>query len=428
MKFADRLVGKGIDTFVVVKLITLNLAWMVVLVVPMAVLVSTLMAFGGLSQNNEIAVMKASGISIYKMIMPPLLASLVVTYLLIVFNNDVLPDANHENKLLMHDISRKKPTLSLQPNVFSLDINSYALLARKVDPNSNDIFGLTIYDYRDQSNINIVTAKEGEIYFSKDQSKLIMDLKDGEIHEADVSATGMYRKIEFEKHRIMIDGTQFAFQETTQGQRRGDRELSASDMMDRVDSIKQSQVTYAGHLEREAHTVFYGDSLVQDRINKNFIPSKTYLYSKALDRIKSARNVMVAARMRIEFSDREINRYWVEIHKKYSIPFACVVFVLLGAPLGIMTRKGGFGVAASISLLFFLIYWAFLIGGEKLADRGIITPFWGMWAANILIGIAGVLLVVKSVREMVVIDFSFFQKLIPKQFRSTGSQRVYEDC
>jgi lipopolysaccharide export system permease protein len=83
-----------------------------------------------------------------------------------------------------------------------------------------------------------------------------------------------------------------------------------------------------------------------------------------------------------------------------------------------MVKKGGFGIAASISLFFFLIYWAFLIGGEKLSERGFFSPFWGMWTANILLGIAGVLLIIKSVKETVTINFSFLKKIIPKQFRS----------
>jgi lipopolysaccharide export system permease protein len=92
-----------------------------------------------------------------------------------------------------------------------------------------------------------------------------------------------------------------------------------------------------------------------------------------------------------------------------------------------MVRKGGFGVAASISLFFFLVYWAFLIGGEKLADRNIITPFFGMWAANILIGIMGILLTIKMVRDTVTLKFDFLKKLIPKTWRQEEPEGNDED-
>jgi lipopolysaccharide export system permease protein len=86
----------------------------------------------------------------------------------------------------------------------------------------------------------------------------------------------------------------------------------------------------------------------------------------------------------------------VEIYKKYSIPFACIVFALIGAPLGYKVRRGGFGIAAGLSLFFFLVYWASLIGGEKLADRGFLSPFLGMWLVNIILGIFGLYLMLKS--------------------------------
>ncbi|MGE5439618.1 MAG: LptF/LptG family permease, partial [Bacteroidota bacterium] len=112
-KFADRLVGKGLGFWIITKLIAYNLAWMVVLVVPMSILVATLMAYGNMSHNNEIAIMKASGVSVYKMIMPPFILSIIIGFLLVEFNNKIYPDANHAARILIQDISNKKPTLSL---------------------------------------------------------------------------------------------------------------------------------------------------------------------------------------------------------------------------------------------------------------------------------------------------------------------------
>ncbi|RPI65716.1 MAG: YjgP/YjgQ family permease, partial [Ignavibacteriales bacterium] len=217
MKFADRLVGKGLDTFLVIQLIVYNLAWMVVLVVPMAVLVSSLMAFGSMSQNNEITIIKSSGTSLYRMMLAPFLASIVVGYLLVLFNNDVLPDANHQAKVLMQDISRKKPTLSLEPGVFSQEVSNYAILVRGVDQTSNRITGVVIYDYTEPRKINVVTAEKGNIYFSGDQRKLIMDLESGEIHESQAGKTNLYRKLIFNNHRITMDAEQFSFQQSAPG-------------------------------------------------------------------------------------------------------------------------------------------------------------------------------------------------------------------
>ncbi|HET53981.1 MAG TPA: LptF/LptG family permease, partial [Ignavibacteria bacterium] len=140
---------------------------------------------------------------------------------------------------------------------------------------------------------------------------------------------------------------------------------------------------------------------------------------------RNAENNIKASVYRIEANLKSINRFWVEIHKKYSLPFACIVFLLIGAPFGTMVRKGGFGMAAGVSLFFFLIYWAFLIGGEKLADRGFFSPFWGMWSGNIVFGIFGIYLTIKAAKERVTLNFEFFNKFLPKQMHSikTGNDQ-----
>jgi lipopolysaccharide export system permease protein len=418
MKFADRLVGKGLDTWILTKLIVFNLSWMLVLVVPMATLVATLMAFGNLSQNNEITIMKSSGASLYKMMIAPFITSIVVAYLLFVFNNDVLPDANHQAKILMGDISRKKPTLSLEPGFFSQEVSNYAILVREIDEKKNKLSQVVIYDYTNPSKINVVTAREGFIYFSPDQSKLLMDLKDGEIHESDVKSSGMYRKIVFEKHRIAMNANQFSLQQSASGIR-GERELSINAMEVIVDSLNKQRAKYVNGLQKETNRYFFMDSTSKKTIPTLITPQTDKLiYVRVLDKIKSAKNVVLSNYRRVEWSDREIEKYEVEIYKKYALPVACIVFVLIGAPLGIMVRKGGFGAAASISLAFFLLYWAFLIGGEKLAERDVFSPFIGMWAANILLFVMGILLTIKTNKETVTIQFTFLKKLIPKKLRN----------
>lgn len=172
MKFADRLVGKGLDTWLLIKLVVFNLSWMLVLVIPMATLVATLMAYGNFSQNNEITILKSSGVSLYKMMKAPFLASILLAFLLFLFNDQVLPDANHQARILMSDISQQKPTLSLEPGFFSQEVSRYAILVRAINSKTNELSGITIYDYTTPSKINVVTATKGKIYFTADQKIL----------------------------------------------------------------------------------------------------------------------------------------------------------------------------------------------------------------------------------------------------------------
>lgn len=421
MKFIDQLVGKGLTAWIIIELIALNLAWMVVLAVPMSVLVATLMAFGDLSSRNEITAMKASGMSIYRMMAPVVLASIVVMYLLILFNNQVLPEANHQAKTLTIDIRRTKPTLNLVAGLFSQDIAGYSILVRKTFEKTNDLEGITLYDYTNPNSNIVITAERGTISFSPDYRKLIMDLQNGEIHELDLLKMTSYRRLQFQNHRIAMDVEGFDFARSAEGTiSRGDRELSAAAMVTIVDSLGRELHRMEENVQRlvsqDMEHVLHGTKNPQapGGMRPRLEPPTTSALNSARLMNSSVTNSLIG----IEMLDKQIDQYLVEIHKKYSIPAACVVFILIGAPLGIMARKGGFGVAATLSLGFFVLYWACLKGGENLADRDITSPFLGMWIANIALGIVGMYLTYRIGRETAIIRWDALQRFIPKRWQT----------
>jgi len=415
MKFMDQLVGKGLSAGVIVQVIVFNLAWMLVLAVPMSVLVATLMAFGGLSSANEITAMRASGVSLYRMIAPPFAASIVVGVLLVFFNNDVLPDMNLKAKVLSWDIYKKRPTLSIVPGLFSQDITGYTILVRKTFERTNELEGVTIFDHTRPDVHATITARRGEISFSPDYRKLIMDLYHGEIDEINAQTFTRYRSIKFQKHRIAMNAEGFDFQrsqETTFS--RGDRELSASAMQIKIDSLERLKKEMISRVESAIGQDI--DALL--KADPAPVPQPgTGATGSLMARMAGFRNTLQNQYYLLKEWDRNQREYMVEIHKKYAIPAACVIFILVGAPLGIMSRRGTFGVAASLSLGFFLLYWACLIGGEKLADRGFLHPWVGMWSANILLGLLGSYLTFRTARESLTIDWSRLRRFVPKSWR-----------
>ncbi|MBN8585656.1 MAG: LptF/LptG family permease [Ignavibacteria bacterium] len=400
-KYIDNLVGKGLSWWIITQLITLNLAWMVTLAGPMAVLIATLMAFGSLSSTNETTVMRASGLSPLKLILPVLFISGILCYGLILFNNKVLPEANHRTRVLMTDIQRTKPTFVIEAGKFTDDISGYNMLVKKTYENSNKLEGVFIIDNSNPVYSNTLTADSGQINFSGDYSKIILDLYNGEIHQIDKKKpNGSYRRIKFSKHIVSIDAQGFGFSSSDESAfSRGDRELSADSMRSIVNNIttsfetdKLQSAVQVQNLAIELTQVKYDTtSLDSNAANVNRIKVLSII-----NRYKGYKNKYVNQRSIERSNQKQIDMYLVEIYKKYSIPFACVVFVLIGAPLGMITRKGGFGVAAGMSLGFFLLYWACLIGGEKLADRELLSPFLSMWIANIILGSAGLYLVFRD--------------------------------
>ncbi len=412
IKALDQLVGKGLSLWIIFQLITFNLAWIVTLAAPMAVLVATLMAFGSMSSDNEITIMKASGLSLPKLMAPVLIASVILSYAMVRFNNDILPEANHKARVLLTDISKTKPTFILEAGKFSDDIGGFKILVKKTFENNNNLEDIYISDYSNPATRNVITAEKGDISFTSDFNHIVMNLSNGEIHQLNnLDYTNKYRVVKFDKHRIIMDAKGFGFQQSGDNAfSRGDRELSSFAMNQIVDSLKKSAATLSAQVFTRAYpdiialskykftdTVYKIPVAVlldkKDTANKNYsYDSLKMLYS----RIMTYRNDYKSQANIKKELEKQVDQYDVEIYKKYSIPFSCIVFALIGAPLGYRVRRGGFGIAAGLSLFFFLLYWASLIGGEKFADRALLSPMLGMWFANIVLGVFGLILMKKS--------------------------------
>ncbi|MCL4510953.1 MAG: LptF/LptG family permease [Bacteroidetes bacterium] len=420
MQSMDQIVGKGLSLIVITQLIVFNLAWIVVLAVPMSVLIAVLMAFGGLSSNNEVTAIKGSGVSLVRMIFPVFVASIGVFYLLVLFDNDVLPDANHMAKTIMIDINRKKPTFTIEPGQFSQEIDGYAILARKTVPNSTDLYGVTIFDFSNPQKFRTITAERGRVGFSPNLRQLIMLLSDGEIDEYDNNQVGLYQRIRFQHQQIVLRAEGFAFEKSSENEfQRGDRELSADSMRTIVSSMQKDAEILRTQLNNYMHGEIMG--LVKPPTNR-YVTSTTSdsaeVFLQAQSKISSSSAIARSLLASIDATEQQMYSYRVEIQKKYSIPFAAIVFVFLGAPLGMMSRRGNFGVSAGLSLFFFLIYWAFLIAGEKLADREMLSPFMAMWLANIVLGGFGLILTYRVSKEAVIINWDFFLRFVPKRWMS----------
>ncbi len=414
IEILNLIITRGLSVVTVLEVFALNLAWMLALSIPMAVLVATLMAFGRLSADNEVLALKANGVSLYKIVLPVILASILLTVGMIFFNNLVLPEANHKARLLMTDIQQKRPTLNIKEGVFLTDIPGYYILIKKVDPKSSDISGITIYEQKDRYFPRTILAERGKIEFSSDRNTLILTLYKGEVHEMDEAQLGQYRRLTFDKQILFFTdiGSQLV---RSSSDFRTDREMSASMMKKEVAKIKP-EITTQGKRLKELTKKAINEVLSPSSSGSSNLSAAQVVINSFKKQQELLREIQ-AVHFNLKDAKKRINSIWVEIHKKYSIPVACLVFVLLGAPLGIMAKRGGMVIALSLSLGFFILYWAFLIAGEELADRQIISAFWAMWSANFLMGAAGLFLFIKTYKEAKFISWNWLEKIIPRKFR-----------
>jgi lipopolysaccharide export system permease protein len=407
-KIVNHVLDKDLPVSVVLELIGLNLAWMVALSVPMSVLVATLMAFGRLTADFEITAIKTSGVNMLRVLVPLLVAGGVISVLMIQFSDKVLPDLNRRARLLRSDISVMRPTLVFRSGIFISDIPGYLIYIEKIDHATSRVEGVRITDTKDPDKPQIVVADSGYLASTDNGRNMRFTLYDGEMHTLDTKDPNNYHKVDFKQQviNITVAGSELR---RTDSNYRTDREMPIKMMQEHVDRARAAVIPFRRRIIQSLNAKLlrlFSDSAAP-------VVPDTLSYSAAIAAVKNDAqgllNIVRRSRQQIEAQQRVMNKYTIEIYKKYSIPVASLAFILIGAPLGVLSKRGGMGTAIAISILLFIVYWAFLIGGEDLADRGLVSPFWAMWGANILIGGVGLYLLYIVVTEKPI--FGFFRKV-----------------
>jgi len=390
--YLNLFIAKGVPGLSVLEAFMLSLAWMTFLAVPMAVMVSVLTAFGRLSADSEITAVKASGINILTLIRPVIVAGLVVSVGLFVFGNRVLPAANHRLKTLLVDIHRIQPLATVEPGVLTELPGGYSIIVDRMDAGSSEIWGVKIHRVESNQPTQTIVAERGVLSVGAITDALRIELFDGEIHEVDPADLTKYNRMLFDSHVINVEqgGTSLVRSDRS---KRGDRELTLPELAERRDS----------HLAEGGEALEGLEQIVRETVTARIAALDGAGPAAGTRRVREDRAEQLrraaGERRTVTGSARNARKLDVEYHKKLSIPLSCFVFVLLGAPLGIRSRRGGIGIGAGIGILVFLIYYLFLVGGEQLGDRGIVAPAAAMWAPNVVFGGLGVLLTVATARE-----------------------------
>ncbi len=400
MRHLRDLVGKGLSGVVIAEIIAYNLSYMVVLAVPMAVLVATLAVFGRISESGYYRVIKSSGISLVQVAWPVWAVSLLLVAGMMYFNNELLPESNYRAKALWYDIRQAKPGFALEPGVFYDGVDGYSIRVASIDHESNRLAGITVFDYTDEKAGQItLAAARGHIEAKNRGLEVDLVLEDGEMHRLVPGSEERYERMSFKRYRVPLDLSDSVFgRSDLTSTSRSDRTTKTSVMRVIVDSLDAAARRQTSELETELMQL--DDAPFATQTDRDTSVSKSGKHEPELQVVESAVSVLRAHRNRVQdlasarrYTLRRANRFRVEIHKKFSIAVACLVFTLIGIPLGLRVRRGGLGVVSALSIGIFMIYWISLVQGEKLADRGFLEPWVGMWAANILVGTVAVVLV-----------------------------------
>tara|TARA_B100001029_G_C15064025_1_gene461751 strand:+ start:559 stop:1905 length:1347 start_codon:yes stop_codon:yes gene_type:complete len=404
----DRFLGKGLDVWIILEYLYLNLAWIIALSVPMSLLISTVMTYGRMSQDNEITALKAAGVSVFNIIKPAVFFGGFVGLILCLFNNFVLPDMNYHARLLARDIYQKSPELTIEPGYFINTIPQYSMIVREMEGNNfKDVKIFSKYSGTEQVTIY---ADKGKLTSKEDI--IILDLENGEIHEIDLEDYNHYRRIKFLTHQITIPIDDLLLNRNNESVRT-DREMKVSQMIQKIEKNKE----YMVQVNNRIKTVLDNNGIAwnedfdlekvlssieilkenskqirEEKIYRDDIPISEYEVKEKLRSFNNISRQLKNEFMLISNYKKTNNKYMVEIHKKFTLAFACLLFAMTGAPLGILVRKGGITIASALSIAFFLVYYIMLIWGEQLADRNLLDPTFGSWMPNIILFIVGLVL------------------------------------
>ena len=447
-RYIDDLVGKGLEVSVIAELFFYAALTMVPMALPLAVLLASLMTFGNLGERFELTAMKASGVSLLKAMRPLMVLMTFVAIGAFFFQNNVLPIAQTKMWTLLYSMRQKSPELEIPEGVFYDQIPGYNLFVQSKDRNTGMLNNVMIYDMSAGfDNARIILADSGKMSMTSDKTHLFLRLYDGEQFEnlkeqgGTVKGNVPYRREMFDSKEILISFDANFNRMDEDGMRnqyvgKNIEELQATidSVNHRIDSIGTTygeaikQIPYLGipYYERQ----YAGGGVIE-------VPQKPITLEKPLDidslyRGKNAASqkgliaqaITKAKRNRQDYEFRSyqmrddrktIRRHGIELHKKFTLSFACIIFFFIGAPLGAIIRKGGLGMPLVISVFLFIFYYIIDNSGYKMAREGRLEVWEGMWLSSAVLLPLGIFFTYKAVNDSAVFNrdayANFFRRI-----------------
>ena len=465
-KYIDNLVGKGISLGVLLELIFYFAVRMIPEAVPVTILISSVMVFGNLAEKYELSSMKSAGISLIRIMMAGS-AIAVFTALFSLFSSNYLkPRANFKFYKRFVAVKKQDPTLNIEEGIFADDFKNYTIRVGKKHQDGEQIEDILIYDTSDpdKKRLSMLVAKSGKMYSPEGENRLVMDLIDGEQYRELTTNSDKdsrpFVRTRFEKWTKNFDMSDFDFeaQDINQSRNRYDH-LNARQLQDGIDSMDvKFQKNITSNYFNFGNLLNIEEEKKEDKNTKNIkdkrkatLPSKISMAIKKKDRmvkentlkrevdhyqqlanldlaeqhslattfskktertlLKRAKALSEKSRDRVNYvlrEERGINinktRYLLKLHQQFSWAFVCIVFLFIGAPLGSIVKKGGYGYPLLIAIVFFMLFMIMKIMGEKLTKTGDFSPILAAWLPNLVLIPFAIIITYLALKDS---DFNF---------------------
>ena len=463
--------GKGLETSIIIELLFYVSASLLPLALPLAILLSSLIVMGNLGETNELTALKASGLSVFRILRPLTVIVIFIALGTFYFSNYIIPRANYKWHSIIWDIQEKKMASFLSPGSYTQEIDGFSI---KIGTGSNNSFkDIIIHDRRERDVLKTIVADSGEFYRSTSGDVLFFKLFKGNvIEELKKSPTYLNddgklnkrtfpsRKSEFKTATYKMDISGFDLKRSREDLFKDDHEmLNVFQIEETVDSLKQNYKELSKSLSFSTlskHEYFqsfnYSKQLQNDSI-KRIIDSLNPLLSREKkdsllkiekskviqdsissvitfhtssmskdDSIKAYVHLKSQLRTKINSLEGQINieksrykslrKFEIEFHRKFSLSFSIIILFFIGAPLGAIVKKGGFGAPVVIAALLFMIYFVLISIGDSMVQSEILSPFMGMWGPSMILTPFAVFLMISAANDKSVVE-------LPKLFKRT---------
>lgn len=401
--YIDDLVGKGLEWYIVMQLIVYLSANTVPIALPLAVLLSVLMAYGNLGERYELTALKASGVSLATFMRSSFMAVFIISVGSLAWSNYVMPEANLKFYTTLFDITQSKPALDIQQDFFYTEIDNYVIKIKRKGSDNQRIYGVYIADQTDRkANNEIMVADSGVMFTTPDSKYLVLRLYNGVKYSVlkpqrgkrDIPHHSVMHFTEMEK---VIDLSEFQFQRTSEDVYRNHYiMMNIGQLSNYIDSLKRMETKLVDETDPMLQQYFWFtrdstrsfDTILasqysqepyyetMDPLDRETAFNRAIAFSKAIkDRLE------VPVLLRLKSNERNITSARIEWNRKYMLAVACLLLLFIGAPFGAIVRKGGFGVPVLAAIFIFILFYILYKVGEQWASSNVMTPFMGIWFA-----------------------------------------------
>ena len=449
--YVDDLVGKGLEMSILSELFFYMSITFIPTAMPLALLLASLMCFGNFGEHYELVAMKASGISMWRVMRPLVYFSLFLSGLAFVISNELIPVANLKSRTLLTDVQRQKLAFNIKEGVFYKDIDNYVIYVERKGKDGSSIYGVKIYDHTDNAgNTKIISADSGIMSMSPNQRNIIFTLYNG-FNYTDLTTDNYKEKRPFERMSFKQEQIKFSLASFDLTRSNEDMYKSYQQMMNirqlstSLDSLEKkfdermqaytkgfsrrwnNYNSIAQETTKTDANLSFNDSIDAENclmlcwplLNNYDDETRDNLLKIALGSAQNAKDNVAFNKVDLNSKNENINRHKKEWHKKFTLSIACIVFFFIGAPLGTIIRKGGLGLPVVISVVFFIFYHLLSTIAERMAVYGQLNMFLGVWMSSLVLMPIGLFFTFKATTDAALFDGDswkkFFQRLFKKK-------------